>query len=63
MKRSTLLKLLVIPALAVFVPMVTPKPIQALSCWCNTTQDCKNCFHTQEPIACGIVSPHVCTWL
>lgn len=63
MKRSTLLKLLVIPALTVFVPLVTQKPVEAAGCWCNSTLDCKRCFNTTEPIACGVISPHVCTWL
>jgi hypothetical protein len=62
MKRSTLLKLMVIPALSVFVPLLTQKPAVA-ACYCNTTLDCKRCFNTTEPIACGVVSPHVCTWL
>ena len=64
MKRSTLLKLMIIPALAFFVPLVPQqKPAEAASCFCNTTLDCKRCFNTTEPIACGIISPHVCTWL
>lgn len=63
MKRSTLLKLLVIPALAIFVPLLPQKPAEAASCYCNTTLDCKKCFNTTEPIGCGVISPHVCTWL
>jgi len=63
MRRSTVWKLLFISALGIVVPlMAAPKPTEA-SCYCNTYLDCQRCFNTEEPIACGVVSPHVCTWL
>ena len=62
MKRGTVLRLLIIPAVAVFLHLMPQKPAVA-ACYCNTTLDCKRCFNTTEPIACGVVSPHVCTWL
>lgn len=63
MKRSTLLKLLVIPALAIFVPMLHSKPAAA-ACYCNTAADCQRCLHTTEPMSCGFGgSQHICIYL
>ena len=63
MKRSTLWKLCLIPVLALAIPLLSPKPAEALYCWCVSDDDCYRCMHTTEPIACGVISAHVCTWL
>ncbi len=62
MKRATVFRLLIIPAVAVFLHLM-PQKAAIAACYCNTTLDCKKCFNTTEPIACGVISPHVCTWL
>lgn len=59
--RTKLWKLCLVPVLALAVYVIPPPSSSEAACYCNTQQDCWNCypFLAGEPVICR---NHGCLW-